>query len=89
LYSLKNTSGSSSLLPLKTGITMLIFILSYKKHTKLINSFDQLSLSFYNLSSWIRKFPMARIALVIKLSLSFHCKTLKGPDISNLANYPI
>jgi hypothetical protein len=49
LYSLKNTLGSSPLLPLKIGITVLIFILSYKKkHTKLINSFDQLSLNFYN-----------------------------------------
>jgi hypothetical protein len=28
LYSLKNTLGFSSLLPLKTGITMLIIILS-------------------------------------------------------------
>ncbi len=29
LYSFKNTSGSSPLLPIKAGITMLIFILFY------------------------------------------------------------
>jgi hypothetical protein len=83
LYSFKNTLGSSPLLPLKIGITMLIIILSYKKHTKLINSFHQLSLNFYNLSSWIRKFPMAQIVFVIKFSLSSRCKSLKGPNISN------
>jgi hypothetical protein len=33
LYYLKNTSGSSPLLPLKTGITILIIILSLKKNS--------------------------------------------------------
>jgi hypothetical protein len=52
LYSFKNTLGSSPLIPLKTGITMLILILFLeKKHTKLIKKNYQLSLSFYNLSS--------------------------------------
>jgi len=32
LYSLKNTSGSSPLFPLKIGITILILILSLKTH---------------------------------------------------------